>query len=158
MHKFITRTLCGLSVLMFAETTLQAMDLEDLRSRYLTTNPGGRVMQRDNRLKATVEIINSDDISEINTTKSWLFTGPLPYDYQVVLTEPILTAFRSCPMELREKLAERQRRLSFTFDIGGNVTDPVIGQAGYLVNDKNGIPGRCVTIIDKNDILTDIFW
>lgn len=143
---------------MFAETTLQAMDIEDLRSRYLATNPEGRVMQRDNRLIATVEIINSDDKNEINTKESWVFTGPLPYDYQFMLTEPILTAFRSCPIALREKFAQRPRHLSFTFDIGGNVTDPVIGQAGYLVNDKNGIPGRCVTITDKNGIPTDIFW
>ena len=151
LHIFVVIGIC------FA---FQANAMDDLRSRLLSTQPGGKVMQRDARLIASVEVTESTDASEKEMKLSWMFNGPLPYDYakDYVLTEPTITALRCCPEEIRSKLGEKHRNLAFNFDIGGNIYGPVIGQAGILVDDPAGIPGRCVTIVDKNGFLTDIFW
>lgn len=135
-----------------------AMEEEEIRSRFLSAQPGGKIMQRDARLTAHVEITNSDDKHKIGVKNSWMFRGPLPNDYEYILTEPALTAFRDCPEEIRSKLEEHHCILAFKFDIGGTIHGPVIGQSGFLVNDTTGKPGRCVTIKDKNELPTDIFW
>lgn len=77
----------------------QAMDMDELRSRFLAKQPGGQVMQRDLRLTATVEILDSSDASKKSTKWTWVFQGPLPRNYASddVLTEPILTALPYCP-------------------------------------------------------------
>ncbi len=135
-----------------------AMVEEELRARYLSLQPGGKIIQRDARLTAHAEITNSDDEHKIGSKSSWMFRGPLPSDYENMLTEPTLTALQDCPQEIRSKLAENHCKIAFTFDIGGTIHGPVIGQSGYPVNDPSGKPGRCVTIIDKNNLPTDIFW
>lgn len=137
---------------------INAMDMDDLRSRFLSTQPGGKVMQRDMRFTAQVEITNSEDSSEKSMKWSWPVSGPLPSGYDNMLTEPILTALRSCPLEIRSKLEERKRHVAFKIDIGGTVHGPVNGQVGFPMNDSTGSPCRGVTIIDKNDLPTDIFW
>jgi hypothetical protein len=154
--KSITISVCCLISALWSET--QGMDMDELRSRFVTPQPGGRVMQRDVRLIAHVEIIDSVNINKRGQKFPWMFTGPLPYNYASQLTQPILTALRDCPENIRDILGQDHCSLSFTFDIAGSMHGPVIGQSGILVNDQNGLPGRCITIIDKNDLLTEIFW
>lgn len=135
-----------------------AMDEEDLRSRFLSSQPGGKVMQHDIRLTAHVEIINSTDEQKKGQRFSWMFNGPLPYDYASALTQPILTALPDCPENIRAILEKDHCILAFNFDIGGTIHGPVLGQSGFPVNDSTGKKGRCVTITDKNELPTDIFW
>jgi len=150
-------TVLLLGIVVFSSQS-SAMDEEDLRSRFLSSNPNGKVMQRDMRLLAHVEIINSTDNHKIGQKFSWMFKGPLPYDYDSVLTQPTLTALQDCPEDIRDILAKNRCDIAFKFDIGGTTNGPVKGQSGILINDKNDIPGRGVTIIDKNGLLTDILW
>lgn len=115
-------------------------------------------MQRDLRLRAQVEITNSDDKNKIGSKHRWMFRGPLPYDYEHVLTEPTLTALRDCPEEIRSGLAENRCYLAFNFDIAGTIYGPVIARSGFEARDLAGELGRCVTILDKNGLSSDIFW
>lgn len=135
-----------------------AMEEDELKSRFLSSQPGGKVMQRDLRLIAQVEITNSDNGEKIRSKHRWMFRGPLPYDYERVLTEPTLTALRDCPEEIRFGLAENRCYLSFNFDIAGTMYGPVIARSGFEARDSAGELGRCVTILDKNGLLSDIFW
>lgn len=146
-----------LGIVVFSSQS-SAMDEEDLRSRFLSSNPNGKVMQRDMRLLANVEIIDSTNNEKKGQKFSWMFRGPLPYDYDSVLTQPTLTALQDCPENIRDILATNRCNIAFKFDIGGTMNGPVIGQSGIPIKDKNGIPGRGVTIIDKNGLPTDILW
>lgn len=150
-------TVLLLGIVVFSSQS-PAMDEEDLRSRFLSSNPNGKVMQHDTRLLANVEIIDSTDNQKKGQKFSWTFRGPLPYDYDSVLTQPTLTALQDCPENIRDILAKDRCKIAFKFDIGGTMNGPVIGQSGIPVKDKNDIPSRGVTIIDKNGLPTDILW
>lgn len=135
-----------------------AMEEDELKSRFLSSQPSGKVMQRDLRLIAQVEITNSDDMAKKGFKHRWMFRGPLPYDYEHVLTEPILTALRDCPEEIRSGLEERRCYLAFNFDIAGTICGPVFARSGFETRDSDGELGRCVTVLDKNGLNTNIFW
>ena len=111
-----------------------------------------------NEAPALFSIIDSTDNQKKGQKFSWTFRGPLPYDYDSVLTQPTLTALQDCPENIRDILAKDRCKIAFKFDIGGTMNGPVIGQSGIPVKDKNDIPSRGVTIIDKNGLPTDILW
>lgn len=140
-----------------------SMDLEELRSRYLTNQPGGKVEQRDIRLIARVEIIESSDQLIKNKKFPWIFGEELPAQYDHEKSELVrlaLKALRYCPEDIRIILEGSFCHLAFNFDIGGTISGPMEGFSGFPVNDQNNNPGRCVTIIDNtnNNFLTNIFW
>jgi hypothetical protein len=133
--------------------------MDDWKSRFNQTQPSGKVMQRDLRLSAEFEIIDlPNSVSRPDKTKfQWFFTQ-IPNHYNELLSEPALSAMRDCPEEFRSLLGKTQCKVALKINIGGENLQPVIGYAGFLVNDRHGVPSRCISIIDKNDLQTNIFW
>ncbi len=132
--------------------SFQASAMEDLGSRFLMDQPNGKVMQRNLRLIAEIEVNRSVDASEMQGQPlkwSWMFQRSFPED--------ILSALIYCPQEVRSKLEEKHRYLSFKLDIGGTIIGPLSGEAGVVRKDQNDIPGRCIAIF-IGDTMHKIFW
>ena len=90
---------------------------------------------------------------------SWFFSWSLLHDYDFQLTQPILTALPFCPETVRTYLNDGfQRKVAFTFDIGGTMYGPIMGWSDHDVYDQFSVVGRGITICDKNELYTDILW